>query len=90
MSAYVLSLIAGDIVFGIVPQQSLSMPYPSHPIAFHPRIDKKEAKLLTDAILSIPSSIVDDLSMEKLTQIDDSEYNIIRKLTKKLDIKEQM
>lgn len=63
-------------------------PYPSHPIAFHPRISAKESKLLQDAFLSIPSDILNDLSMKKLIQIDDNEYNIVRKLTKKLDIKE--
>lgn len=63
-------------------------PYPSHPIAFHPRLNKEEAKLLGDALFSIPANILDELSMKKLIQIDDNEYNVIRKLSEKLDIQE--
>lgn len=62
--------------------------YPSHPIAFHPRINKKQTKLLESAILSIPIAMLKDLSMKKIIQINDKEYNIIRKLLKKLESKE--
>ncbi len=63
-------------------------PYPSHPIAFHPRMSAKESKLLQDAFLSIPSNILNDLSMKKLIEINDSEYATVRKLSEKLEIKE--
>ncbi|WP_373034822.1 phosphate/phosphite/phosphonate ABC transporter substrate-binding protein [Sulfurimonas sp.] len=63
-------------------------PYPSHPIAFHPRVDKKQTELLKAAILSMPVNILNDLSMKKLIEIDDSQYNVIRKLAKNLDSKE--
>ena len=59
-------------------------PYPSHPIVFHPRLDKKEAALLNEAILSLPDELLKALSIKTLIETNDGEYDVIRKLSKNI------
>ena len=63
-------------------------PYPSHPIVFHPRLDKKEAALLREAVLSLPNELLKDLSIKTLIETNDGEYDVIRKLSKNLKARE--
>ena len=59
-------------------------PYRSHPIVFHPRLDKKEAALLNEAILSLPDELLKALSIKTLIETNDGEYDVIRKLSKNI------
>ena len=53
--------------------------YPSHPIAFHPRVDKKDQEKIVKALLNMPRELLDILSIKKFIQTDTKEYEVIRK-----------
>jgi phosphonate transport system substrate-binding protein len=58
--------------------------YPSHPFAFKPSVSKTTQKKLTNALLHMPKELLDSLSMKKMITTDDSEYDVVRDISKKL------
>lgn len=52
--------------------------YPSHPFAFHPSMSEKQKMKMTKAIIEIPEYFVNVLSMKRLKEIDDSEFDSVR------------
>ena len=55
-------------------------PYPSHPIAAHPRINEKIVEKIQKAFLNMPSEIKKTLSIKQFKAIDSSEYDVIKSL----------
>ncbi len=62
-------------------------PYPSHPIALHHKITKKDAKSIVTAILNTPKELLQTINMKKLIHTNDTEYDSIRELSKSLEEK---
>lgn len=58
--------------------------YPSHPFAFKPSMRGSVKEKLEKALLSMPKNLLDPLSMQEMIKTDDSEYDVIRDLDKKL------
>lgn len=58
--------------------------YPSHPFAFHPSLPEKLKLKMTKSILEMPSEFVDALSMKRLKEINDSEFESVRDITEAL------
>lgn len=56
--------------------------YPSHPIAFHPRVTEEERQKLQEAFLSMPNEIKGALNIEQFIQTSNSEYNLIKAFAK--------
>lgn len=54
--------------------------YPSHPIAFHPRVDKKLVEKIEKAFLNMPEEIKKLLSIKKFITTTSSEYDEIKKI----------
>ena len=54
--------------------------YPSHPIATHPRVDKKIVEKLQKAFLNMPEDIKKTLSIKKFKITDTSEYEVIKQI----------
>lgn len=54
--------------------------YPSHPIAYHPRVDKKLINKIENALMNMPDDIKKSLSMEKLVKTTTQEYDIIKEI----------
>ncbi len=52
--------------------------YPSHPIAFHPRLNKDIVKKIKDAFLSMPKDLTKTLSIKKFIKTSSDEYEIIK------------
>lgn len=52
--------------------------YPSHPIAFHPRLNKDIVKKIEDAFLSMPKDLTKTLSIKKFIKTNSDEYKIIK------------
>jgi len=52
--------------------------YPSHPFAFHPSISAKLKTKMTKAILEMPENFVSVLSMKRLRETDDAEFDSVR------------
>jgi len=55
-------------------------PYPSHPIAHHPRVTKEDISKLQQAFLNMPEEIKKSLSIKQFKAITSKEYDIIKKL----------
>ncbi len=55
-------------------------PYPSHPIAAHPRVSKEIVAKIQKAFIDMPSEIKKTLSIKAFKAIDSSEYDIIKSL----------
>lgn len=53
--------------------------YPSHPIAFHPRITQEEKKKLIKAFLNMPKELLNILSIKKFIQTQTEEYSVIKR-----------
>lgn len=53
-------------------------PYPSHPIAYNPRISKENVEKLTKAFLNMPAEIKALLSIKQFIKTDNSEYDAIK------------
>lgn len=54
--------------------------YPSHPIAYHPRVDLQTIKKLEKAFLEMPENLKELLSIKEFKQINSSEYDVIKEL----------
>lgn len=52
--------------------------YPSHPFAFHPSMPEKLKLKMTKAIIEIPGHFVSALSMKRLKETDDNEFDSVR------------
>jgi phosphonate transport system substrate-binding protein len=52
--------------------------YPSHPFAFHPSMPEKLKTKMAKAIVAIPEHFVNVLSMKRLKETDDSEFDSVR------------
>jgi len=52
--------------------------YPSHPIAFHPRVSKEIADKITQAFLDMPDDLKKLLSIKKFIKTDTQEYDVIK------------
>lgn len=57
--------------------------YPSHPIAYHPRVSKGTVDKIEKAILNMPNDLKAILSIKEFKKIDSSEYDVIKKLNVK-------
>jgi len=55
-------------------------PYPSHPIAYHPKVDKQTVSKLQKAFINMPTDIKNRLSIKNFIKINSNEYDIIKKL----------
>lgn len=60
--------------------------YPSHPIAVKPTMLADDKKILVEAMLSMPVEVLSSLSMEEIKTVDDAEYDVIRELSKRLNV----
>ncbi|WP_122893276.1 phosphate/phosphite/phosphonate ABC transporter substrate-binding protein [Arcobacter peruensis] len=54
--------------------------YPSHPIAFHPRVDKQTVQKLQDAFLKMPTELKKILKIKKFILTNTEEFNIIKNI----------
>ena len=52
--------------------------YPSHPIAFHPRVSKEISDKITQAFLDMPDDLKKLLSIKKFITTDTNEYEVIK------------
>lgn len=52
--------------------------YPSHPFAFHPRVDKKTVEKLEKAFLNMPENLKELLSIKEFKLTNSSEYDVIK------------
>lgn len=57
--------------------------YPSHPFAYHPRVDKKTVQLLEKAFLEMPEELKQSLSIKEFMHTTSLEYDAIKKLNMK-------
>ncbi|WP_019895759.1 phosphate/phosphite/phosphonate ABC transporter substrate-binding protein [Hydrogenovibrio halophilus] len=62
-------------------------PYPSHPIAFHPRLTPATASQLTQAWQTLPQKVMDPLGFARLMPVEDDDYAPIRALRARLSVK---
>lgn len=53
--------------------------YPSHPIAFHPKISKEIQNKIIEAFLTMPEDLKKILSIKNFIKTDTKEYEIIKK-----------
>ena len=54
--------------------------YPSHPIAFHPRVNKEDIKKIQDAFLNMPKELKSILSIKEFIKTNTAEYDVIKRL----------
>jgi len=54
--------------------------YPSHPIAYHPKVNKKDIEKLQKAFINMPIDIKRRLSIKNFIKINSKEYDAIKKL----------
>ena len=52
--------------------------YPSHPIAFHPRVDKQSVEKIQKAFINMPKNIKQILSIKEFIVTNSSEYDTIK------------
>ncbi|MGB1226939.1 MAG: phosphate/phosphite/phosphonate ABC transporter substrate-binding protein [Poseidonibacter sp.] len=57
--------------------------YPSHPIAYHPRVSKETVEKLQKAFLKMPTEIKDVLSIRNFMITDTKEYDVIKNIADK-------
>lgn len=62
--------------------------YPSHPFAYKPSMSKTLQEKLSKALLNMPKNLLDSLSMTKIIETDDAEYDTVRDVIKKLSLEE--
>ncbi len=55
-------------------------PYPSHPIAAHPRVSKEVVKKLQDAFLTMPNDIKKILSIKAFKVTSSAEFDVIKQI----------
>ena len=55
-------------------------PYPSHPIAYHPRVDKKVVEKIQKAFLDMPEDIKKILSIKNFKITNTQEFDAIREI----------
>lgn len=63
-------------------------PYPSHPIAFKPSLNQDLVKKITKLFLTMPLQMKQTLTIKNFIEIEDKEYQVIRKLAENLTTKE--
>lgn len=63
--------------------------YPSHPIAYKPSVTAPHRDQLNEALLNMPQTLLDTLSIKRMIRTDNDEYDAIRILEKKLSIVER-
>ncbi len=54
--------------------------YPSHPIAYHPRVNKSDIEKIRKAFLEMPEDIKNILSINKFITTTNKQYDVIKKL----------
>ena len=57
-----------------------TQPYPSHPIAYHPRVNKDDVLKIQKAFLNMPIELSKILSIKKFKAIQNSEYDVIKNI----------
>lgn len=60
--------------------------YPSHPFAFHHRVNKDLKDKLVKALLNMPKSYLDTLNIKKIIKTDNLEYNSVKELAVELGL----
>jgi len=55
-------------------------PYPSHPIAFHPRVSQDDILKIQQAFLNMPLELSKILSIKKFRTTQNSEYDVIKNI----------
>jgi len=60
--------------------------YPSHPFVFKADMNERHKEAIGDALLNIPKSLLNTLSIKKLKKINHSEYDSVQALMLKLQI----
>jgi len=55
-------------------------PYPSHPIAYHPRVSKSDIKKIQEAFLKMPKELKKTLSIKDFRKTDTKEFDIIKNI----------
>ncbi len=61
-------------------------PYPSHPFAFKPDLNKEMTKRIVNALLEMPEPLLKELSINALHKIDHNEYKSVEDLAILLNI----
>ena len=61
--------------------------YPTHPFAARATLSDDIKKKLTKALLKMPKNLLDRLHMKKLKKVDSGEYDSVKRLAHKLNIK---
>lgn len=54
--------------------------YPSHPIAYNPRVSKEDVLKLQNAFLNMPKDLKKILSIKEFKKTDSSEYDVIKEI----------
>lgn len=55
-------------------------PYPSHPIAYHPRVEKSDVQKIQEAFLNMPVELKKKLSIKQFRKTDTKEFDIIKNI----------
>jgi len=55
-------------------------PYPSHPIAYHPRVNKKNIEKIQKAFLNMPLELSKKLSIKKFRVTENTEFDVIKNI----------
>ena len=55
-------------------------PYPSHPIAYHPRVNKDDIQKIQQAFLKMPKELKKKLSIKEFRKTDTKEFDIIKNI----------
>lgn len=55
-------------------------PYPSHPIAFHPRVQLNDIEKIEKAFLNMPTELKKRLSIKEFRKTDTKEFDIIKNI----------
>lgn len=58
--------------------------YPSHPFAYHPSLSAAVADKVGNALASMPSELLEPITMKSIIRTDDSEYNSVRRIAELL------
>ena len=56
--------------------------YPSHPIAFHPRVSNEDIEKIRKAFLNMPKELKDILSIKQFISTSNTEYDVIKTFLK--------
>jgi len=54
--------------------------YPSHPLAYHPRVNKDDILKIKQAFLNMPTELSKILSIKKFIQISNTQYDVIKNI----------